>query len=334
MKRSEKLDELVKNKCDSVMVISSADRPEMNLQYYSGVDAQLASGTVFWKVGKSPTVVTRDTAQKRKVKAVPKKDHETLYRELKKIRPKVIGVNMDYVSANALKRLRKKTGAKFTDISTELKQVRAIKEKGELKSIAKACGETRKAMKRLDIAGNTETGVYSQLVSYYAEKGLPLSFDPIVASGRNTRLIHSFPTNKKIKKSDSVIIDNGCRVDGYCSDITMTHCEKPDERTLGMLMAVFGASKTVMREVRPGMTGGEISEIARDYFGKYARYWVYGLGHGVGLDVHEYPSLALGSEDVLEKGMVFTLEPGLVGPGQGARIEHTGVMTSKGFKVL
>ena len=332
--RTKKLDELVNGKCDTVMIISSADSPEMNLQYYSGIDARLASGTVFWKGGEEPLLVTRDTAQKKSTRAITKVDRETTYHELKKLHPKAIGVNMDYVSANALKRLKKKTGAKFVDISKELKQVRAVKERSELKSIENACGKTRKALKQLDIVGNTEAGVYAQLVSYYAKEAVPLSFEPIVASGKNTRLIHSFPTKKRIVKSDSVIIDTGCRVGGYCSDMTITHCENPDAKTGEMLLAVFGASKATMREVRPGMTGNDISEIARDYFGKFAKYWVYGLGHGVGLDVHEYPSLAIGSKDVLKKGMVFTLEPGLVGPGQGARIEYTGVLTSKGFKAL
>lgn len=334
MKRTEKLEALVGKKCDTILIVNGADRPDYNLEYYSGADATLTSGAVFWKVGKEPTLVCRDTKQKKKVKVIQKKDKDTLYKELRKKRPKKIGVNMEYVSVNGLKRMKKKTGAKFVDISKELKQVRAIKEKAEQKRISKACDETRKALKKLEISGRYEADVYSDIVSSYAKRALQLAYDPIVASGKNTQLIHSFPTRKRIGKSDAVIIDTGCRYEGYCSDITITHCEKPDAKTEEMLLTVYGANKLAQREARPGMKAKELCEIVKDYFGKYSKYWTYGLGHGIGLEVHEGLSLSLESESILEKGMVFTLEPGLIGPGQGARVEHTGVLRAKGFKIL
>ena len=332
--RTHKLDELVANKCDTVFVTSMGDMPDMNLQYYSGMDAQHASGAVMWKIGKEPVLVTRDTKQKRKVRLVAKRNNDTVYKELKKKRPKRIGVNMDYLPVNWVKRIRKKAGVRLVDISKELKQVRAIKEKGEIKNISAACGETRKALKKLKTVGRTEAEVYQDLVSFYAGKGLGLAFDPIVAAGKNTRLIHTRATRKRIGKRDSVIIDTGCRVNGYCSDITITKCASPDARTEKMLLRVFEANRLARSEVRPGMKAKELCEMVKDCFGKYSKYWVYGLGHGVGLSIHEFPSLSLESDDVLKEGMVFTIEPGLVGPGQGARIEHTGVLTKKGFRVL
>ncbi|MFC2175074.1 M24 family metallopeptidase [archaeon] len=332
--RTHKLDELVGKKCDTVLIPSSGMAPDMNLQYYSGIDATQAGGAVLWRVGKDPVLVARDSKQKRKAKLVVRKDQKTVYRELKKRRAKRIGVNMDYLSVNAAKKIRKESGAKLVDISKELKQVRAIKEKGELKSISLACGETRKALKKLRLLGRSEKAVYADLVSSYAARGLPLAFDPIVAAGKNTGLIHTRPTATRIGKRDCVIIDTGCRVNGYCSDITITRCEAPDSRTEGMLLSVFEASKLALREARPGMKAKDLCESVKACFGRRAKYWAYGLGHGIGLGVHESPSLSLESDDVLEAGMVFTLEPGLVGPGQGARIEYTGVLTKNGFRVL
>ncbi|MCK4326961.1 MAG: aminopeptidase P family protein [Candidatus Diapherotrites archaeon] len=332
--RTWKLDTLAEKKCDAVLIPSSGDAPDMNLQYYSGMDARQAGGTVLWKVGREPILITRDTKQKRRARLVPKKGEDTVYRELKKRRAKKIGVNMDYLPASAAKRIRKKSGARLVDISKELKKVRAVKERGEIKNISMACAETRGVLKKLPLLGRTEKAVYAELVSGYAKRGLALAFDPIVAAGKSTTLIHTRPTAKRIGKKDTVIIDTGCIVGGYCSDITVTRCGSPDKRTEKMLLAVFGASRLALREAQPGMKAKELYELVKKGFGNYAKYWPYGLGHGVGLAIHESPSLGPESDDVLEEGMVFTLEPGLVGPGQGARIEYTGVLTSKGFKAL
>ncbi len=332
--RTNKLDALIKKKCDTVFITSMGDMPDMNLQYYSGIDAEHASGAVMWKIGKEPVLVTRDSKQKKRVRLVTKKDAETVYTELKKIRPKKIGVNMNYLPVNWVKRIKKKSGAKLVDISKELNQVRVIKEKQEIKNISKACDVTRKILNKINLVGRTEAEVYQELVSFYAGKSLPVSFDPIVASGKNTQLIHTRATGKLIENKDTVIIDTGCRVNGYCSDITVTRCAEPNKQTEEMLLRVFSASKLALREARPGMKASELCELVKQDLGKYSKYWVYGLGHGLGLNIHEAPNVYLDSKDVLEKGMVFTLEPGLVGPGQGARIEYTGVLTNNGFKVL
>ena len=332
--RTEKLDALIGQKCDAVLITSNGDAPDMNLQYYSGLDATQGSGALFWKVGRSPTLVTRDTGQKHSAHLVKRKDKDTVYKELKALKPKRLGIYADYVPVSMAARIRRKTGARLVDISNELTQVRAIKEKRELACISQACFETRKALRGLELLGRRETDVYADIVNYYAKEGLALAFDPIVASGKNTTLIHTRPSARRIDRDDTVITDTGCRVNGYCSDITVTKCAEPDEQTAETLALVEDAYKLAAREARPGMRAYELCCLVRESFGKRANYWTYGLGHGVGLDVHEFPSLGLESNDVLREGLVFTLEPGLVGPGQGARTEFTGVLTKSGFKPL
>lgn len=332
--RTEKLDARIGERCDTVLITSFGDAPDMNLQYYSGLDATQGSGVVFWKVGRSPTLVTRDIKQKHSAHLVQRRDKDTVYKELKALRPKKLGINADYVPVSMAARIRKKTGARLVDISKELTQVRAIKEKKELACISQACFESRKALRGLETLGRRETDVYTDIVDYYAKEGLALAFDPIVASGKNTTLIHTRPSARRIDRDDTVIIDTGCRVGGYCSDITVTKCAEPDGQTRETLSRIEDAYKLAAREARPGMKARELCGLVKDSFGKRADYWAYGLGHGVGLDIHEFPNLSLESNDVLREGLVFTLEPGLVGPGQGARTEFTGVLTAKGFKPL
>ena len=173
----------------------------------------------------------------------------------------------------------------------------------------------------------------ASLVGYYAKKGVHLAFDPIVQNAGNTLYTHSYPTTQKA--SGTVIVDTGCRVNGYCSDLTRTFAFKANKKQLQVIELVKKANKFAMQNVEVGMPCGELYARVKKFLGPKARYWRYGLGHGVGLDIHEAPDIGAGSNDVFEPGMVFTIEPGLAIPGVGgARHEVTGVLTRKGFKVL
>ncbi len=335
--RLKQLYDKIKNKCDSILLLSGGDRPDMNLLYYSGLNALDASGTLYWKLDKEPMLLISDVNQKSEIQnVVQKKTPNDLYKAIEShSKIQKIGFNASRVSIKTMVHLQEKLPTmRFIDISDELRDIRAIKDAKELKSM-KAAADLAKGALRMGerMVGKKETDVYKKINEYYLSKGARPAFDTIVAAGDNTKFIHTYPTDKRINKSDMVIIDTGARVDGYCSDFTTSFCKNAGEREAVILELVKEASKEAMKAIQPGMAAGEACERVKMVFMDFAKFWPYPLGHGVGLDIHEYPNLSIGSTDVLRKGMVFTLEPGLIVPDVGgARIEVTGVLQSKGFK--
>ena len=326
------LNKLLELNVDSVLLTSSPGNPDMNVQYYSGLSCLDVAGRFYYDFKRAPLVFISDYKHKARVEKRKGRWKEML--EL--VKPKKrIGVNAAHLTLAQAKALRKK-GVRLVDISKELSKIRSIKTKKEIQNIAKACGHTKKALAiaKKDVeSGVKETDVLASLVEYYAKKGVRLSFDPIVQNAGNTLYTHSYPTTQKAR--GTVIVDTGCRVNGYCSDLTRTFAFKANKKQLQVIRLVKKANKFAMNIVEPGMPCKELYTKVKKFLGPKARYWKYGLGHGVGLDIHEAPGIGAGSNDVFEPGMVFTIEPGLAIPGVGgARLEHTGVLTRKGFKVL
>jgi Xaa-Pro aminopeptidase len=341
MKRLERVRRALSIKADALLV-ASGDRMDMNFQYLSGVDALAAGGVFYWRFAREPFAITWDYRHGASVRKIRRAGKGQLIEEAKKRgRPKRVGVVMDALPASSLAHFRKefsKIGARLVDVSKELAGVRAIKEKGELRAMQKAARETRGAFKTAKDGvedGETEAEIAGDIAEDFIERGLRLAFDPIVQSGPNCQFVHSFPTKRKIRASDTVIVDIGCRVNGYCSDFTRTFCVEPSRKQETMLGIVREASLLGQSLVRPGVRSGEPYEKVREFLGASAKYWNYSLGHGVGLDVHETPWLAKEQKARLAEGMTVTVEPGLAVPGVGgSRIENTGVVTRKGFKIL
>jgi len=334
----KKIKERVEEKVDAVLIVSSGDTPDPNIRYYAGMD-EIASGVFYWKFSGAPFVVVSDNKHPAGVRRIKRKTRDTPYELIKKAGGKRIGYNANYISVNRLKSLKKKLkGVKFIDVSEELALVRSIKTPSELKEIRKACALTKKAFDVAEegiLKGVRERDLFADITSFYFKKGAQLAFEPIVASGENTLFIHTSATAKKIRASDTVIVDMGAKINGYHSDFTETYCVKPTKAKYELLETVGMANAYARDLACAGMTANDLCLAVKDFFGNQAKYWPYGLGHGVGVEIHEYPSLSIGSDHVLEKGMVFTIEPGLALPGiGGARLEQTGVLTSKGFKIL
>lgn len=338
MNSLKKIKDKLEDKCDSLLIISSGGNPDMNIRYYAEMD-EIASGVFYWNFNSSPFVVISDLKHQSGVEKIKREERDTAYEEIKDAGGARIGYNADYVSVNLMKRLRKKLkGKKFVDVSEELALARAVKGKKELKEISKACALTKNSFEKAQESiceGKREVEVFTDLTDHYYHNGATLAFNPIVASGENSLYVHATPTRKKIKDTDTVIVDTGSRWNGYCSDFTRTYCMKATSKKKHLIELVEQANGFARDEVQESMSAGELYAKVKEFFGEKARYWPYGLGHGVGLEVHEYPSLSDGSEHLLEKGMVFTIEPGLAVPGVGgARLEQTGVLTSNGFKIL
>jgi Xaa-Pro aminopeptidase len=169
-------------------------------------------------------------------------------------------------------------------------------------------------------------------------RGAEPSFPSIVASGERGALPHAEPTGEPIPRGTLVTLDIGARLDGYCSDCTRTWAtgELPDDLAEAYEL-VRRAQQAALDAVRPGPEGREVDAVARDIIeaAGHAEHFGHGLGHGVGLEVHEGPRLARTAEAALAAGNVVTVEPGVYLPGRGGvRIEDLVAVTEDGHRVL
>ncbi|MGA1846738.1 M24 family metallopeptidase [Deferribacter abyssi] len=162
------------------------------------------------------------------------------------------------------------------------------------------------------------------------------SFDTIIASGFRGALPHGVASNKVINKNEPVIVDYGCKVN-YCSDITRVIYNGKDNYVLKIVEIVKSALMFAKENIRAGIKCNEIDKIARDYIDSkgYGKFFKHGLGHGVGIDVHELPALNKRDETILEEGMVLTIEPGIYFDGEfGIRLEDTVIVKKDGCETL
>ena len=185
--------------------------------------------------------------------------------------------------------------------------------------------------------GITELEVAAEIEYAMKKNGASgLSFDTIAASGFHSAMPHAIPSEKKLETGDFVTMDFGCIYQGYCSDMTRTVViGKADEEQRKVYDTVREAQKRAMEGLKPGMRCCEVDRIARDYIGEagYGAYFGHGLGHSVGLYIHESPALNTRDETILEPGMIETIEPGIYIPGfGGVRIEDMGVVTEAGYE--
>ncbi len=163
-----------------------------------------------------------------------------------------------------------------------------------------------------------------------------LSFETIVAAGVNGSKPHAEPGNYKIQSGDLVTMDFGCVYNGYCSDMTRTVCVgKANSKQREIYDIVLKAQTTVIEGLKPGKKGKEYDKIARDIIAEagYGQYFGHGLGHSVGLEIHEDPRFSVSEERIIEPGTIITVEPGIYIPDfGGVRIEDMLVITEDGYE--
>lgn len=233
-------------------------------------------------------------------------------------------------------------GVEWTPIEGWVEAWRAVKDDRELARMSEAAALADRAflyiIERLE--GRSEREVAFDLETFMRKEGAERpAFRSIVASGENGALPHANPTDRVIGRGDMVTLDFGAVVDGYCSDLTRTVVIKEaSERQKEIYDLVLRAQEAGVAAVRPGRTGAEVDAIARGVIEEagHGEHFGHGLGHGVGLEVHENPPvLAKRGQTPLAPGMVTSVEPGVYIPGWGGvRIEDLVVVTAEGCRVL
>ena len=232
--------------------------------------------------------------------------------------------------------------AEWVGLGQRVNDLRCVKEEWELERIARAeeIGDLafERILKELR-SGVTELSIAAKLDYYMRELGAEgNSFDTIVASGVNSAMPHAVPTEKKLEKGDFVTMDFGCRYQGYCSDMTRTVViGKAQEKQREIYHIVLEAQLAALQELKAGKTGAEVDAVARSIIEKagYGAYFGHGLGHSVGLFIHEEPRLSPKCGTILNCNVTMTVEPGIYLPGYGGvRIEDLVVIKDGGCRNL
>jgi Xaa-Pro aminopeptidase len=223
-----------------------------------------------------------------------------------------------------------------------VERLRAVKEPEEIERIRTATRAADAALSQLleqGLVGRTERELADALELAMRHQGVHrLSFEPIVASGAHGALPHASPRDVEVEPGQLVVIDWGAEIDGYCSDCTRTYATgEPSADAREIYELVLSAQLTGLEAVRVGAGGREVDAAARAVIeaGGQGENFGHGLGHGVGIEVHEAPGLSKRSDDELVSGNVVTVEPGVYLPGRlGVRIEDLVVVGSDGPEIL
>ena len=222
-----------------------------------------------------------------------------------------------------------------------VERLRAVKDPEEIERIAAAAelaDDVFRWMVEGGFAGRTEREVARACEARIRELGAEPSFPPIVAAAENGALPHAEPGEREIGSGELVVFDMGAELDGYCSDGTRTFATgEPGEEAREVYDLVLAAQLASFQAIRPRAAGKEVDAVAREMISEagHGDQFGHGLGHGVGLEVHEGPRLAATSEDELREGNVVTVEPGIYLPGRfGVRIEDLIVVTADGYRNL
>jgi Xaa-Pro aminopeptidase len=233
-------------------------------------------------------------------------------------------------------------GVELVPVEGLVSDLRRVKDEAEIAAIAAAAelaDEVYAGIEERGLAGRTEREVALAAEAQMRELGAEdPSFPTIVAAGPNAALPHAVPGEREIGAGEYVIVDMGAIVDGYCSDCTRTLVDgDPDPAQRQVYELVLSAQQAGLDAVREGVGGRAVDAIAREVIASagYGERFGHGLGHGVGIEVHEPPRLSKRSDDVLRAGDVVTVEPGVYGPGEfGIRIEDLVVVTADGHRNL
>ena len=266
---------------------------------------------------------------------------------LKKSKIKKLNFDPSDFTLLSYEKLKNNLNIKFIQKPNFSKLKRLIKSDNEIKLIKKAMKLGRVGFEKFseylqkDGLGKSEKYLFFKAKEYMSNSGeLDLSFDPIVAINQNSAKPHALPTSKVLQKNDLILVDAGVKYKRYCSDRTCTSSFNQNidfkreqkfstKKEQKIYDIVLKAQQTAIEKARVGMKASQIDKFTRDVIEKagYGKYFIHSTGHGVGLDIHEYPNINSKSDVILKNNMVFTVEPGIYLNNKfGIRIEDTVVM--------
>lgn len=272
-----------------------------------------------------------------------KKKNEGIAQGLRALRVKRLGFEASAVTWETYQRLKEQLSrVTLVPLTTEIWGLRACKERAEVEKVRKAIQIASESF--LDTLPRLKPGVREKTAGDFLEfrmkrrGGESSSFPTIVASGPRAALPHGKASEKGLKKGEIVVVDFGVCHQGYHSDETKTMIlGKPDARQKRVYDLVRKAQEKAIRATRPGVSVRSIDRAAREVISQagYGKFFGHGTGHGIGLAVHEAPTLSPRGSGVVEPGMIFSVEPGIYLPGWGGvRLEDLVLVTDRGCEML
>lgn len=310
-------------------------------KYFSGVSG--IEGYVL--TGKAPAFFTdaryflrlKEELKNSSVKPLLYKDYNAVKEYLKDNRIEKVYIDFDSTTITEYQDFYSKLGVEILSGTKDIKELRAVKSPMEIENIKKACEIAEKSLYEIlpfIKEGVTELEVKELLVKQFIKNGASgESFETIVAFSKNSAIPHHQTGTDKLTKNQPVLIDTGAIYNGYASDITRTFFfGTPSEKFVNAYNAVLKANLIAIERIESGISLKDADNVAREYLKSQnlADNFTHSLGHGLGLEIHEYPALSPKGEGTLHSDMVFTIEPGVYFDGEfGIRIEDT-VMLENG----
>lgn len=262
---------------------------------------------------------------------VSKEDYENFFMFCENV-----GFEENYVTYAGYKELiRKYKINNLVETEHIIEKQRMIKDLDEINNLQKACEITDNCFKYIISyikPGMTEKQIADEIEEYYKQRTDGLAFDTIVASGENSAKPHAVPSNRKIQEKDIITIDMGCKVNGYCSDMTRTIFvgEMTDEMKKIYDLVLKNQVQT-LEQMKDGASTRMLTKMVENDFRFFDYDLIHSLGHGVGMEIHEAPYIGISSDTTLKENMIVTDEPGIYIPGKfGIRIEDTVQITKFG----
>ena len=252
-------------------------------------------------------------------------------------------ISYDPKSINIFEHEKLNEFCELKPVSGLVEDLRLIKDENEIKLMEKSCALNHKVYELLEsklVPGRTEAEIAWDVEQLFRNNGASeLAFPSIVGIGPNAALPHAIPGSDKLEEGSLVLIDMGGRMGDYCSDQTRTFWvgDKPSDRFLTVRDQVQEAQMEAIKVLRPGLPIQHAYHTAKAVFEKYGveKYFTHSLGHGIGLETHEPPSVSPIASGELKPGMVITVEPGLYYPDWGGiRWEYMVLITEDGYKIL
>lgn len=328
----------LRNKIKSLNLDAMIVSNPINIKYLTGIEAEgililarkenffITDGRYIESVNSLLTI--EDEIIVEDIKDLSKEDGENLFLFCENV-----GFEENYVTYAKYKEYMYKYKINnLVETEMLIEKQRAIKDNEEIKYITKACNITDDCFEYLlnyIKIGMTEKQIASAIERFFRINGADeLAFDTIIASGPNSSMPHAVPTDRKIEFGDVITIDMGCKYNGYCSDMTRTiFVGKIDEKVKKVYNLVLKNQKQTISEMHEGTICKNIAKMVVNDFEINGYGLIHGLGHSLGLEIHEIPNLGTKSEAILKSNMIITDEPGIYIEGNfGIRIEDTVVV--------